>query len=90
MLDLGTMVFAPGPAMATAREGSAAVLLPDGSSALVFGGSSKTGVACLSSTELLNLGTMPSNPGPQVFSPRAFCAAVVLDARRVLFIGGYS
>ena len=88
VLNLGTMVFSPGPAMATPRYGCAAVVLPGGSRALVVVGSS--GDAFLSSTELKILGTMTFEPGPQLLSRRYGCAAVVLDARRVLVIGGSS
>ena len=46
--------------------------------------------SCISSTELLNLGTMTFEPGPQMMlSSRIDCAVVTIDARRVLVIGGY-
>ena len=90
VLDLGTMVFAPGPAMAAAREGCAAVVPPGGSCALVVGGCDDENSLSTSSTELFNLGTMTFEPGPQMLSPRGGCAAVVLDARRILIIGGNS
>ena len=89
VLDLGTMVFTPGPAMANQRFGCAAVVLPGSSHVLVVGGTNDDDES-LSSTELLSLGTMAFEPGPQMLSPRQGCTAVVLDARRVLVIGGKS
>ena len=56
VLDLGTMVFAPGPAMAFPRFGCVVVVLPGGSRALVVGGHSAA--PYVSSTKLLGLGTM--------------------------------
>ena len=63
VLDLGTMVFTVGPAMVFWRSRRTAVVLPGSSRALV-GGSTRG--ADLSSAELLSLGTMTFEPGPQM------------------------
>jgi hypothetical protein len=88
--DDGT-VEAPtaGPAMATARQGCAAVRL-DARRVLVVGGSERLSFAgSLDATEILDLETMRFSAGPTMLSKRCFCAAAALDAGRVLVAGGF-
>jgi hypothetical protein len=42
----------------------------------------------VATTEVLDVRTMSFAPGPSMGSARAFCAAVRVDARHVLVIGG--
>lgn len=67
MLDLDTIFFTPGPAMATPRYGWATAVLPCASRVLVVGGSDYDDEQ-LSSTELLSLATMAFEPGPNILS----------------------
>jgi hypothetical protein len=80
------MAFAPGPVMATPREGCAAVALDEHRIILVAGGFS--GSEYLNTTEILDFRTMAFAPGPRMGSERSGCAAVPVDAQHVLIVGG--
>jgi hypothetical protein len=80
-----------GPKLNSMRSWCAAVL--HGRSVVVFGGRNGSNFATLNTTEVLDLdadGTTgaSSTAGPTMATSRDGCAAVRLDARRVLVVGG--
>jgi hypothetical protein len=85
ILSLDTMVFAPGPVMATPRNGCVVIVLGE-HRILVAGGESDSGR--LNTTEILDIRTMSFAPGPSMSAVRDECAAVRVDAQHVLIIGG--
>ena len=89
ILDIDTMIFAPGPVMSLGRSTCAVVSLPG--SILVVGGY----VACAEgkTTEALSLQTMTFAAGPTMLTARSGCAALALpqghSPRRALVVGGH-
>merc|ERR1740124_1683424 len=80
--------WSPGPNLASARGGYAALPL-SGSKVLVIGGvSSDDELTFLSTSEVVDLASGTSTPGPEMSCPRAMCAAVMLHDGRVIVIGG--
>jgi hypothetical protein len=92
ILHLSTRTVTPGPTMQSARSNCAAVAL-DARRILVVGGFD--GRSYLSTTEILSLDTildvrtMAFAPGPFMGSARAYLAAVAVDQRHVILVGGY-
>jgi hypothetical protein len=76
--------FRPGPAMGSARSDCASVSA--GGRIVVFGGDS--GATPLNTTLLLDAQTMAFTAGPNMLARRDGCAAVQIDADRVLVVGG--
>jgi hypothetical protein len=76
--------FRPGPGMDSVRDGSAAVSA--GGRIVVFGGVSDE--TALNTTLLLDAQTMVFTAGPNLLTGRYGCAAVQIDADRVLLVGG--
>jgi len=90
LIDAQTMASTAGPNLLAHRPDCAAVLL-DADCALVVGGSSLfVDEMNLNTTEILHLSTLTLTPGPKLQSTRSGCAAVALDARRILVVGGQS
>jgi hypothetical protein len=89
VLDVRTMVFAPGPSMGSARSLCAAAAV-DSRHVLVLGGEDSAGTA-LATTELLDVAALEFSPGPAMLARRAEFAAARLDTAagpRIIVVGG--
>jgi hypothetical protein len=90
ILDVRTMAFAPGPSMASVRDGCAAVPV-DARHVLIIGGQDSSETT-LATTELLDVATMAFAPGPPMQTGRYMCAATLDTAEeespRILVMGG--
>lgn len=83
------MTWDTGPAMSVRRGACAATLL-DSERLIVLGGNE--GSSTCGTTEVLDfrdLRRLAFAPGPRLGSQRRECAAVMLDAHRLLVVGGY-
>ena len=94
ILDLRTLTFAAGPEMLEQRTYFGLVAL-DARRVLVAGGLGGQAflfgdVSHLTSTEILDISSMTFSAGPRLLTARMGCAAVALDDRRVMVIGGFS
>ena len=100
VLDLETLTFTQGPNMLSARYGCAAVRL-DADRILVAGGEMSSerdddddddddgdDYERLKTTEVFDINTMTFSIGPEMSIERVGCAAVSLDSKHVLIIGG--
>eukprot|EP00434_Breviolum_minutum_P006445 symbB.v1.2.005689.t1/scaffold334.1/size226555/12 len=90
ILDATSMTFSSGPTMAVGRSGCAVAGL-DERRVLVaggFDGCRSAALRSLDSTELVDPVTLKVIPGPKMGTRRNACAAVRLDAKRLLIIGG--
>jgi len=84
-----TMPWLKGPSMRV-RRGACAACLLDAEQLIVVGGNE--GQASFGTTEILDfrdMHTMSFRSGPRLSSQRRECAAVMLDADRLLVVGGY-
>eukprot|EP00931_Biecheleriopsis_adriatica_P105977 TRINITY_DN80494_c0_g1_i1.p1 TRINITY_DN80494_c0_g1~~TRINITY_DN80494_c0_g1_i1.p1 ORF type:complete len:531 (-),score=84.31 TRINITY_DN80494_c0_g1_i1:51-1643(-) len=104
VLDLRSMTFTEGPVMNEEREGCVAVKLDEDRIIVIGGYRNLPGESSDSddsefgafetmvsrTTEILSLTAMCFTPGPMLNEARAYCAATVLDASRVLVLGGES
>jgi hypothetical protein len=95
ILDVATMTFRAGPEMLSGRTGCSAVALLEGNPrrVLVVGGRDGD-YNNVSTTEVLDLGTMAFSRGPTMRTARYGCAAVLMGGggdsrRRCLVVGGY-
>jgi len=77
-----------GPNLATGRSGCAALTVNNSSILIIGGTCGSNSTSSLSSTEIIDLATGASTPGPHMNCPRSYCSAVRMDDGRVLVIGG--
>jgi hypothetical protein len=88
--DPRTGAWSDGGAMAVAREGHLATLLPDGRVLVAGGRSGRPSSAALESTELFDPASGSWASGPSMSVPRVFAAATLLPDGRVIVAGGTS
>eukprot|EP00588_Corethron_pennatum_P025220 CAMPEP_0194315182 /NCGR_PEP_ID=MMETSP0171-20130528/11983_1 /TAXON_ID=218684 /ORGANISM="Corethron pennatum, Strain L29A3" /LENGTH=501 /DNA_ID=CAMNT_0039070883 /DNA_START=101 /DNA_END=1606 /DNA_ORIENTATION=+ len=89
VLNPATDTWSPGPNMTSGRHGCAALALSDARILVIGGISYDTNVTfSLSTTEILDLSTEISTPGPEMSCTRNYCSVVMLHDGRVLVIGG--
>jgi len=88
ILNPTTNTWSPGPNLATGRCRCAALPLSNGRILVIGGSSNFNATSSLSTTEVVDLASGTSTPGPEMSCPRSFCSAVMLQDGRVLVIGG--
>lgn len=89
MFMSSSMAWAPGPTMSVRRGACAAVVL-DADRLLVLGGNE--GDSSFGTTEVLDfrdIRKLSFSPGPRLTTQRRECTAILLDAERLLVLGGY-
>jgi len=88
VLSPSTDTWSPGPNMASSRYGSASLPLSSARILVIGGASGYHTRTSLSTTEIIDLASGASTPGPEMSCPRFCCSAVMLHDGRVLVIGG--
>eukprot|EP00588_Corethron_pennatum_P013930 CAMPEP_0194277166 /NCGR_PEP_ID=MMETSP0169-20130528/9556_1 /TAXON_ID=218684 /ORGANISM="Corethron pennatum, Strain L29A3" /LENGTH=487 /DNA_ID=CAMNT_0039021061 /DNA_START=40 /DNA_END=1503 /DNA_ORIENTATION=+ len=86
----GSTTWSPGPNLASARLGCTALPLTHNRVLVIGGQHDSSDRPYLSPTELVDLTSGISTPGPEMSRSRHCCSAVMLHDGRVLIIGGRS
>jgi len=88
VLNPATVTWSPGPNMDAGRCGCAALPLRHGRTLVLGGARGSNARFSLASTEIVDLNTGTTAPGPEMSCPRYSFSAVLLPDDRVFVIGG--
>jgi len=88
VLNPATNTWSLGPNLASCRYKCAALPLRNARIIVIGGAHGSSAKTSLSTTEIVDLASGASTPGPEMSCPRVSCSAVMLHDGRVLVIGG--